>query len=192
MRVREPVKLPDGQTRRGRFDGLTRFFHWSTVALVLFQFASGWSLSLVASSPFFPMLLLLHRSSGSAVWGLTVLRWLWRASFAIFPPFPDSLPAIMRWAATMSERALYLLLFLEPLAGAATTLLRGASFDLFLWSVPPLLPRDLGLSLTFLQLHSWVAFALAGLVGVHALAALFHHIVLKDDVLASMLSGEAR
>jgi cytochrome b561 len=36
-------------------------------------------------------------------------------------------------------------------------------------------------------LHTWLGDAILWLAGIHALAALYHHIVLKDGVLASML-----
>lgn len=186
MRVREPVAMPDGTVRRGRFDGLTRLLHWSTVVLVIFQFASGWSFAWTEGTPLFSFLLMLHRSSGSVLWGITAIRLCWRATFAKFPPFPASLPHAMAWAAKTSERALYALLLCEPVAGFADTLLHGEPFELFAWTVPALLPRSLPWFTFFHELHEWGAWALAGLAGVHALAALFHHIVLKDDVLEAM------
>jgi cytochrome b561 len=192
MRERELIILPDGRVRRGRFDGLTRLLHWATLILVLFQFASGWSFELVEGTPLFAPLLMLHRSSGAAVWAVTAMRWGWRASFARFPPFPERLPHVMRWAAKMSERALYVLLLAVPLTGLGDTLLRGRPFELLAWTVPALLPRDLPAAELLHQFHIWGAWALAGLAAVHALAALFHHLVLKDDVLEAMLPWTAR
>lgn len=192
MRVRDPIILPGGRVSRGRFDALTRLLHWTTLALVLFQFASGWSFDFAEGTPYFAPLLLLHRSSGAAVWAITALRWIWRASFARFPPFPAGLPHLMELAAKTSERALYLLLLCEPLTGLADTLMRGRPFDLLLWSVPALLPRDLAAAELLHLLHIWGAFALAGLAGLHALAALFHHVILKDDVMEAMLPWAAR
>jgi cytochrome b561 len=46
------------------------------------------------------------------------------------------------------------------------------------------------------ELHTWLGDAIIWLAGAHALAALLHHHVLKDDVLRTMLPrwlvGEAR
>jgi cytochrome b561 len=192
MRVLDPVALPGGRVWRGRFDRLTRWMHWTTVLLVLFQLASGWSFALVEGTPLHAPLLFAHRSSGVAVWAITAFRWGWRASFARFPPFPAALPHLMRWVAKKSEQALYVLLLFEPLTGLADTLLRGRPFDVFIWSIPAMLPRHLDWSLFFRALHEWGAWALAGLAGVHALAALFHHVILRDDVLESMLPWVAR
>ena len=187
MRILDPITMQGGRVWRGRFDGLTRFFHWSTLVLVVFQLVSGWSFALTKGTAYFAPLLLLHRSAGSALWGITALRWCWRVSFAKFPPFPERLPHLMRWAAKLSEYALYALLMCEPLAGLADTLLRGRPFSLFIWTVPAFLSRQLAWSKLFHQAHQWGAWALTGLAGLHAAAALFHHVVLKDDVLEAML-----
>lgn len=192
MHVRDLILLPDGRVLRGRFDFLTRLLHWTTLILVLVQLASGWLFDSVERTPYFAPLLFLHRSSGSALWAVTLLRWSWRASFARFPPFPVGLPHIMRWAAKTSERTLYALLLVVPLTGMAGSLLRGRAFDLFAWTVPALAPRSLFWSGAFFDLHMWGAWALAGLAGVHALAALFHHVILKDDVLDAMLPARNR
>lgn len=40
---------------------------------------------------------------------------------------------------------------------------------------------------TIARIHSWLGDAILWLAGFHALAGLYHHIVLKDGVLVSML-----
>ncbi|TAL87184.1 MAG: hypothetical protein EPN74_02555, partial [Rhodanobacter sp.] len=37
------------------------------------------------------------------------------------------------------------------------------------------------------EIHTWLGDAIMWLAGLHALASLFHHFVLKDGVFASML-----
>jgi len=187
MRILKPITLPDGRLWRGRFDGLTRLLHWLTVAIVTFQLASGLSFDALEGTPSFPLLLMLHRTAGVALWLITLLRLYWRSSFATFPPFPVGLPHLMQWAAKLTEYALYGLLLLQPLSGLADTLLRGRPFALFLWTIPKLLPRQIEWSLFAHHLHEWGVWALMGVAGLHALAALFHHLVLKDDVLKAML-----
>ncbi len=160
--------------------------------LVGFLLASGWSFAFAEGTRFFSFLLMLHRSAGVLVWSVTIARFLWRASFAQFPPFPENLPRLMEWAAKASEYALYALLVLQPLTGLAHSLLRGRPFDVLGVTMPALLPRLLDLSEKFHELHEWGAWALAVTVGLHASAALFHHMVLKDDVLESMLPAVKR
>lgn len=157
-----------------------------------FLLASGWSFAFVEGTPTFSTLLMLHRSAGVLVWSVTIVRFLWRASFARFPPFPENLPRPMEWAAKASEYALYALLVFQPLTGLAHSLLRGRPIDLLGATIPALLPRLLDLSGQFHELHKWGAWALAVTAGLHGGAALFHHMVLKDDVLESMLPALKR
>src|SRR6476660_2741452 len=82
---------------------------------------------------------------------------------------------------------LYALLLLQPLTGLAQSLARGRSFMLFEWQVPKVMAGKKVLTLLFHQIHTVSAWLLLGLIGLHVLAALFHRLVLKDEVLQSML-----
>jgi len=65
--------------------------------------------------------------------------------------------------------------------------LRGQSFDLFFWRVPALLEPNPGMRIVFVEAHAIGAKALMLLIGLHAGAALFHRLVLRDGVLQRML-----
>ena len=186
MRISQAVVLRDGRTVRGRFDALTIAMHWTSAALVLFLLASGWAMTRLDALPLMLDLLLYHRSAGALIWGLTFLRFAWRRSLAMFPPFPADMWRITKWAAQANEYALYALLFLQPLTGLLQVMLRGHPFQLFDWTMPALLTRDMAFADQVYALHQMGALALAGLVGVHAAAALGHHYVLRDDVLELM------
>jgi cytochrome b len=58
---------------------------------------------------------------------------------------------------------------------------------LFEWQVPKVMAGNKALTLLFHQIHTVSAWLLLGLIGLHVLAALFHRLVLKDEVLQSML-----
>jgi cytochrome b561 len=66
-------------------------------------------------------------------------------------------------------------------------LLRGQPFELFVWEIPALLEPDPAVRSVFVQAHSIGAKALMVLIGLHAGAALFHRLVLRDGVLQRML-----
>ncbi|MDE2182291.1 MAG: cytochrome b [Alphaproteobacteria bacterium] len=192
MRLRDAISLPDGRILRGRFDSLTILFHWTTVLAVLFLLLSGWSFDDLHHTPYYPPLVMVHRSLGLVVWGLTLTRFLWRHSLATFPRFPADLPTIVRWAAKGSEYALYGLLIVQPLTGLGHTLFTGKPFALFGVAIAPLAPHLPAVNEVFDTLHTLGGYGLAGLAGGHALAALFHHVVRKDDVLEAMLPWARR
>ena len=173
---------------RPPFDGLTIGLHWATVLLVLVLFASAWlhALAEVRQSDFTPVLLQIHRSSGVTIWVVTVLRLAWRLTSASLPPFPTQMTKLHRATVKLSEYGLYALLLGQPATGLLTTLFGGRPFALYSWALPPLMPRDEMLQAAFHFSHELGAWALAALALGHAAAALFHHFVLRDDVLVCM------
>jgi cytochrome b561 len=178
---------------RPPFDSVTIGLHWTTAALVLALFATAW-LHQVAedhNSSLAPLLIQAHRSLGVIVWALTALRLTWRLSLARLPPFPAQMTWLHRAMVKLSEYALYALLLGQPATGLVTTLLGGRPFALLVWQVPPLLPRDEVLRDAFHATHEIGAWTLAIVVAGHAGVALFHHFVLRDDVLACMTPGVA-
>lgn len=173
-------------SKNQRFDDLAIWFHWLTLALVTAQFSSAWLLSAAGGNQA-SALLGFHRSLGVVIWLVTVARLAWRTLFAVLPPFPESMPKFQQQMAKLNEYGLYALLVLQPFTGLAYTLFRGRPFPLFLWQVPKVLPGDRALSELFHEIHQIGALVLLSLIGVHALAALFHRFILKDNVLQRML-----
>jgi len=174
--------------RRPPFDAMIITLHWATVVLVPAQFVTAWlhGLAEVNHSDFTPILIWMHRSLGSTLWILTVARLTWRLTAAKLPPFPKALTPLHRAIVKSSEYALYALLLAQPVTGLLMTLFTGRPFELFLWSVSPLLTRNEPVAQALHAVHSAGAWTLAALALGHAGAALFHHFVLRDDVLACM------
>lgn len=171
---------------RGRFDALTILFHWTTFVLILVLAASGLSLDSLAGTPLHGEVLVLHRSTGVAVWSVAFLRLLWRMRFARLPPFPLGMRRAQRFAVTASEYVIYMLLLVQPLTGLTASLLRGRSFQLFTWTVPAVVSPAPKLADLVFAAHVTGAWALFALIGGHALAALAHHYIGRDDVLKTM------
>jgi len=169
---------------RAPFDLFTVFLHWLTAVLVSAQLLTGYAMAL--RPEFIPPLIAVHRSMGAIVFVVAALRLLWRQSFARFPPFPPRLPRVLQWLATKSEHALYAILLLQPVTGFSASVLRGRPFDILAFHVPVLLPRNMDLWLLLQTVHRAGAYALAGLAAGHALMALIHHYLLRDDVLVMM------
>ena len=171
-----------------RFDQTSITFHWLTVLLIVVQFASIWAREAVDhQSDLGAALLTLHRSTGVSIWIVVVARLSWRCYFAYLPPFPPSMPRLQQTVAKANEYGLYILLLAMPITGLARVILRGQAFDLFVWQVPALLEADPAMRSISVQAHAIGAKALMLLIGLHAGAALFHRLVLRDGVLQRML-----
>jgi len=87
---------------------------------------------------------------------------------------------------------LYVAFFAVPLLGWAYS--SAAGFPVVWFGVLPLpdfVPKDKALADTFKELHELAAYGLAALVLAHVGAALKHHFVDRDGLLARMWPGRA-
>jgi cytochrome b561 len=172
-----------------RYGRVAQWLHWATAVLVLAAFLygpGGSETNVYAASRDFDRH--LHETLGSAVFVLVLVRVIWR----LFDRRPEPAP-VSRWmgvAAIAVQLALYLLLFAVPLSailgawleGHPLAYLGGLSID------APFAPsHELGAAIA--TIHTWLGDVILWAAGLHALAALYHHFILKDGVLASMLPG---
>jgi cytochrome b561 len=181
-----PRPFPLLRVRRESFDPVVIAVHWTTAVAVGAMFGLTLSMDRVPDVATENLLLTLHRSLGVAIWVLTAFRLTWRLTQAKLPPWPDSMPAPQRWVARLNEYGLYGLLLIQPATGLLQSLYRGEVFELWTLTVPPLLHRDKAMVKLFEGMHSAGAWVLAGLVGLHAAAALFHLFVRRDGIFESM------
>jgi cytochrome b561 len=173
--------------RNDRYSGLAQALHWLTAILVLAAFiaAEGGSESRVYS-PERDGQRILHESLGLAVLALVVIRIVWRLLDR--GPATAPMPRWMTLASALTHGLLYLLLFAVPLTAVFGAWLEGHALNTYLFAaIPsPLAPsHDLGAWLT--ELHELLGDVIIWLAGLHAVAALFHHFVLRDKVLVAML-----
>jgi superoxide oxidase len=173
--------------RPRRFDAVTIGLHWATVGLIVGMFGTAWMHGQASAAASATLLLATHRSLGMTLWVVAAGRLGWRLRFAFLPPFPSSMSKIQQTGAKVSEYSLYALLLAQPFTGLAQSLTLGRPFPLFAWEAPAVMARDRGLTSLFHEIHELSAWALLGLISLHLLAALFHRLILRDDVLQSML-----
>ena len=103
------------------------------------------------------------------------------------------MPRWMGIASKSVQGALYALLFLLPATAIAGAWLEGHPLTFLAGvQVAPLLPKWHDTGAAIARLHTWLGDTIMWLAGAHALAALYHHFVLKDGVLGSMLPFRIR
>jgi cytochrome b561 len=176
-----------------RFDRISIALHWLTVLLVVLQFTSAWLLEAVnAETSLTASILETHRTAGILTWIVGVGRLVWRHRFAYLPAFPHSMPKLQQLIAKANEYALYALLIVQPITGLGRVLLRGQPFDFLIWQIPVLFDHNQEIRSLFVETHELGAKALLALIALHAGAALFHRLILRDEVLQRMLPWTSR
>lgn len=173
-----------------RYTGVAIALHWLLAAMLLLSFSVGLAM---ADMPFTVLRLRLynwHKWAGIAILTLSALRLAWRWAHPP-PPLGARIEAAMpRWqrvvhGATLG--AMYLLFFVVPLLGWAYTSSRGYPVVwLGVLPLPDFVPVDPWLAAALQPLHRASAYALAALVLLHAAAALKHHFIDRDGLLARM------
>lgn len=182
-------RRPDDTAAYGR---VARLLHWSTVGLLTAQFAVGYGLDrsdwledlgeawLGDAS----RLLVVHIGLGVTILVVAGARVAWRRAVGL-PPWAPTLSAVERRVASLTEKALYVLLFAIPLTGLALVLVSGEDWDVGRgeWVAPREWVDDDVLLGAHIASH--LAFFLA--VGTHVGLVLKHQLLDRDHLLRRML-----
>lgn len=141
------------------------------------------------------VLINVHKSAGVLVLATAVLRLFVRVTGRPLPAADDQ-PPLFRWLAGATHGVLYALMFAVPVLGWALSNAHGHPVGVFgLFTLPSLVQEDEDLGDLLGEAHETAAWALIGMVALHAAAALWHHFVRRDNVLRAMLpafSGSAQ
>jgi cytochrome b561 len=164
-------------------------FHWVIAALVLFNL---WLGLFHDSLPREWKVMPLHKSVGITVLALTLGRIAWRLTHRP-PHLPQAMPDWEKLVAKVTHFVLYALLLILPLTGwlLSSNPERPRPIEWFFLFKLPVLPATPGLAGAAHEGHEILGWAMAVLVALHIAAALRHHFLLRDRVLARMLPRTA-
>ena len=127
----------------------------------------------------------LHAIIGLSVWGLIMARFGWRLTH-VPPALPPESSQLIRRLSYLVHMLLYLLIFITPILGIVTFIWHGRVFDFGLFRVDFGVPRNRAIFHPTEEVHGYLAYTLFTLIGIHVLAALWHHFVRHDDILRRM------
>jgi cytochrome b561 len=178
-----------------RYDPLSQVFHWVTAIVVTIAFILGpegfGRLLRQGVDPATRNDIVWHESLGILVLVLTTLRLMWLALRRAPPQLV--MAGWMRAASKLMHVALWALLLALPLTaflalgseGHPLTLLGGLRVD----QMPLIADSAIAKLADWGEVHGLLGDAILWLAGLHAAAAILHHLVLKDGVLLAMLPG---
>ncbi|MBL4613027.1 MAG: cytochrome b [Emcibacter sp.] len=172
------------------YGSLSKAFHWGMFLILLGLFIVGkYMHGLPADTPeqmgYKFGLYDYHKSFGILIMALVVVRLGWRM---INPALkmPGTMSKIEIASAHAMHMLLYVIMFAQPLFGWLMSSYGGHPVKFFGFMLPALADKDKAIGEFFHEAHEVTATILVVAFIIHVAAALFHHIVRKDDVLVRM------
>lgn len=170
--------------RQVRYNKPAVLFHWAIVVLIALAYLAI-EIRGPKGSDSRVFWMNAHYCAGVLVLLLSVLRVIWR--FASRAPDPLPQPAVLTLLAKLAHAALYAFIIVQPLLGILFVNLGGKPVTLawlhlsFTWFGP-----NPGLRPTIKEAHELLGNAFYYVIGLHALAALWHHFIKRDTTLRRM------
>lgn len=181
--------------KSSHYDPVSRALHWLTAIAVAVAFVLGpggfGRLMRQGIDPATRSDIVWHETLGLLVLALTLLRLLWVAVRPAAPQF--EMASWMTTLAKLMHLALWALMLVLPATallalgseGHPLTLLGGVRLD----QMPLIANSGIAGLADWGDVHGFLGDAIMALAGLHAAAAIYHHVVVKDGVLLSMLPG---
>lgn len=159
-------------------------FHWVMVLLVVIVGVLGllhdsWPRTTQA------FWINIHAMVGLTVWVLAMARLGWRLKHRP-PELPTDVGELSRRVSYPTHLLLYALIFIIPPIGIVTFIYHGRIFDFGLFQLNFHVHSNRKIFHPTEDMHGYLAYVLFGLIGLHMLAALWHHFIRRDGVLLRM------
>ena len=167
------------------YDNVAVALHWATAFLVFANFALAETWDWFAK-PAKELMEGTHMSFGVLLTAVILARLVWR--WIRGHQVPSLEAGWVKLASKGTHYLLYGLLAAEAVLGFTFRWGAGRPMEFFGLGIPPLIgeiARPLRGELR--ELHEWIGWAIVIIAVLHALAALYHHYVLRDRVLQRML-----
>ncbi|MBS0590327.1 MAG: cytochrome b [Proteobacteria bacterium] len=178
-------------TNRNRYSALSISAHWLTALLIIAVYC------LIEFRDIFPRgsdgreaMKMWHIMLGLVIFGLVFVRLAALAVYRI-PPIMPTPPAWQHILAKWMHFALWLFLIAMPVLGWLTLSAQGKPVPFFGLELPALLAPDKALGHQLEEIHETIGTIGYWLIGLHVVAALYHHHFMRDDTLLRMLPQRA-
>lgn len=165
----------------GRYGIPAIALHWTLALLIPIQIGLGWYMLSIEKQPGSAWYFALHISLGLTAALLIGLRFAWRLGHGA-APLPETVATWQRKVVRGSHALLYLAMIVMPLTGYLGASFSGDAIGYFGISLPNWARGNDLLKEQFFAVHSFVAWLLVVLIGIHVLGALKHLVIDKDGV----------
>lgn len=170
-----------------RYSTFAIILHWTIALGIFICFPLGLYMADLKLSPTKLQLISYHKWLGVTIFGLLVIRILWRLTHTP-PSLPGQMPKWQVAAAHLTHMALYLLMIAIPVSGWLMSSAKGFTTVYFgILPLPDLLDKSKELAETLEIVHESLNYFLLGLVTLHIVGAIKHQWIDKDNLINRML-----
>ncbi len=168
-----------------RYGVIAQVLHWGMFALIALQLVGGQVMDeLPKQTAIRGFAYDAHETLGLVVLFLVFARLSWKMA----NPAPVGAgPHWQRLAARAAHVGLYVLMIAVPVVGYLMVDAKGYDVAFFGWTAPDLVATNKALADRLKNLHEVLAWSLTAIVAVHAGAAIWHHVIVRDGTLKRML-----
>lgn len=161
-------------------------FHWVMAVLILAMLLMGFFMDGLENSPFKFSIFSWHKSIGTLVLILAMLRLSWK----FINIAPAHLPSHQKWEITLAKIVhvlLYVVMIAMPLSGWIMSSAGDFRYSFFgLFDMPQIVPKNDTIFKIAIQAHAIIAYAIIVFVGLHIAGALKHHFLDRDETIKRM------
>lgn len=182
--------------QQNEYDRTAKLLHWASAIFFIAALVIGLYFSTLdyrsdkTDYAAFLKVIHWHKTFGVLVFLLVFYRLYYRWKNPP-PELPADSPAWMRVGSWLSHTSLYALIVVQGVTGLVASDIGNYAVRLFgIWKIPQFPAENRELADEIFGVHMWLGDFAAFLVGLHLVASLYHHFIVKDDILTRMLPGK--
>ncbi len=173
-------------TPRANYGTPAKIFHWLIFLLLAAQYAVGSIMPHIGRKTLDEGFVAWHLSIGAAILFVIVLRLVWRLAYPV--ALPSTLQLWEIYASRFTHGMLYALVLAMTGLGWAAANARGWTVRLFgVIPLPAIAPNGSSWGHEAGDIHNILVYVLLGFIVLHVLAALYHYLIRRDQVLQRIL-----
>lgn len=170
---------------RNTYGEIAKLFHWLMALLLVGMYLVAYTMINLSKSNLSNSLYAFHKGTGLLLLALVALRLAWRF-INVQPGLLQATSIWQRHVANWTIIALYLLMFVIPITGFFAATLSNHAITFYGLFTIPALANNHTVAKFFSKSHEIAAYLLILFFVLHVIAAFYHHLFLKDDVLIRM------
>ena len=170
------------------FGVVAKLLHWIIGVMIITLLCVGFYMTDLVNSAEKFQIYAIHKSFGTIVLDLVVLRMIWRF-LNRSPMLPDTVPYLHKIGYKINIFFMYLCMLTMPISGILMTLYFGMDVMVFNIHVIDHFAANENIAHIFRMIHSYTAILFSLIILGHIAFALYHHFIKKDSLLVRIIKN---